>query len=175
MTHTPKLLAATLLGLSVGTSAWAIEPGPYIGANIGYGMTDDDIGPVTFDDESFTWKVLGGFRFAPFFGAEASWVDLGDYSSNGADVELDGFTLEGVGYLPLSTNIDLYAKLGAFFWSSDVTVAGISADDDGTDLVGGLGVRAALTENSGVALEWERYAAEVDVDAFTIGVDFRFQ
>ena len=100
--------------------------------------------------------------------------------------EVDGFTVLGVGRYPVMEQLDVFAKVGVFFWDAEGRIrlsgggitAAIETDEDGTDLVFGSGVRYTFMEHLSVRAEWERYSDvgddDNDVNLFTIGLQFNF-
>jgi len=177
------------LGGSLGYASFNEDESELAQDLTGAGLT----GTVSLDEEDFGWKLFGGYNFTQYFGAEFAYVDLGsvdvDFSitaplagSGTAEVDVDGFTFMGVGRYPIQPNFEVFAKVGAFVWDAEgdvtVTVGGISAtvgdDDDGTDVVFGLGASYHFTNNVGVRAEWERYNTDNSVDFFSLGLEYRF-
>lgn len=90
--------AILILGLGVSSSAFAADPGFYVGGGVGqarYGgdlvgqMQDafaqrptlDLLSAELVDDSDTAWKLFAGYRFGNGFGLEASFVDLGSAAS----------------------------------------------------------------------------------------------
>jgi len=196
-----NLKVITVVLLLATPLAYADDSGFFIGGSIGYSTLDVDDGDlvrelaaagitatVNVDDEDMGWKIFGGYNINQYFGVEMGYADLGETSidmnitapvvgSGSGDVSVDGFAIAGVGSYPISDQVDVYAKIGAYFWNADLSIGGLSGnvDDDGTEVLFGLGAKYQFTEQVGVRAEWERYGADdVDVDLFSIGVVFEF-
>ena len=204
-----KLLISIVL-VSVTWCAAAEESGFYFGGSVGYSNFDTDksdisaalplsglTGTVVVDENDLGWKSFFGYNFNKYLGLEGAYVDLGEIDGDfrittpppdtGKSVQgVDGFTVLGVGRYPIREQLDVFAKVGAFFWNVDNrinlsgggTTATIRHDEDGTDLVFGSGVRYEFMEHLSVRAEWERYSDvgddDSDVDLFTIGLQFNF-
>ena len=80
MTKTKTIASALLLGALGVSAAQAAAPlGPYIGIAGTQSRFDKhhfDIDDV--DDEDTGWEGILGYRFAPFFAVESSYIDFGD-------------------------------------------------------------------------------------------------
>ena len=137
----------------------------YFGASIGNAWqsatvdANEVIGEVSEISENSTgWKAFGGFQSEGIFGLEGGYRDLGKVKSSFGDVEYStkttGWDVEALGHIELSV-VDLFAKAGAFFWSTDSALSGLSGDDEsGTSFIWGLGAGISLGP-IGIRLEWE--------------------
>ena len=180
-----KLLSTTGVAL-IGTLAISpvLAEDAYLGLSAGESQLEDVCDDVEgtvigadCDDTDTAGKVFGGWKLADWFGLEAAYVDLGtaeiDAPGTSVDLDADGFSLSGVGFLPLSDNFDLFAKAGAYTW--DVEASGVAGtlDDDGTDATYGVGARVGLNDNVALRAELERYEIDdYDVDVASVGVEF---
>lgn len=144
-------------------------------------------GRVTeLDDDSFGWKIFAGYQFNIYFAAELGYTDLGDASATfvttaptaaTVNVDADAGALTGavIGSYPLNPDFGIFGKIGGQWWDVDGTAtaavggatASVSADDDGVDLLFGLGASYNVNEQVGLRLEWERYQGVGDSDAGT--------
>jgi OOP family OmpA-OmpF porin len=162
-----KVAIATLAALSLGTlTQTASAEGFYVGAGLGQttvkadGFKDDDIG----------FKIFGGYAFNQNFAAEIEYLDGGTAKDDGIKAEASYFAASVVGSIPLGNAFSLFARLGFAAWDLDTNVG----DDDGEDLLYGIGAAFNVTEQLQVRLEWE--AIDVDGgDADTIGVNALFK
>lgn len=146
----------------------------------------DDIGVVnSCDDNDTAWKLYGGYQFNSNFAVEAFYADFGENSATvtvsgtpvTATAEVSSLGIVGVGILPVSDNIDLFAKVGLYRWDADVkSTVGFSDDDDGVDVMFGLGASYAVTEHLKARVEWEHFS-DVDADGIQLlsaGLAFSF-
>lgn len=136
----------------------------YIGASIGNTWqsatldADEVIDEVTKIDENSTgWKIFGGFQSESIFGIEGGYRDLGEIKSTVDSYEFktssSGWDIQAMAHLKVAI-VDLFAKAGAFFWSTDASISKYSDDESGTDFIWGLGAGITLGP-IGVRLEWE--------------------
>jgi hypothetical protein len=173
-------LAALLLGLGAAP-ALAADTGFYLGAGLGQGSVEDVDFPgfEDFDGDDTGWKVIGGWRPIRFVAVEANYVDLGSASDNvaggvDADIDTTGFDVLGMLMLPLFI-ADLYVKAGVVAWQQDAQIRGLgSFDDDGTDLVWGVGGQLRFGSFA-ARLEFENFEiSNTDTDMLTLGVTWTF-
>ena len=168
-------LEATMLALLASPAAFAADPGPYVGAGVGYAdvLTDDEKddlrnvlraqgfnGNVDDDTENFNFRVFGGYQLTPNFGVELAYLTLGDLDLlatvtapvNGtvkAESDIDGFEFVATGAYPIYKDLDLTARIGGIYYNAGGDVSG----------TGPLGAA-------------NRYSVEDDGVAFTGGVGF---
>jgi len=133
-----KAIVATMIGSAfAATSAFAAEPGFYIGASGGETtaklegdvLVGDTVESFDFDESETGYKVFAGYNFLPWLGVEGGYVVLGqpqqDYtignSNIDAEFDLGGFEGFLVGTLPLG-NFDVFGKIGAIAADMDLDV-----------------------------------------------------
>lgn len=164
-------VGALLLTPIVTTQA-APAAGFYIGGSWGAYSVDES----SLDDNDDMLKGFVGFQLNEMFGIEGQWTDFDRISNDNNDrFEGDGKGLAAVLSFPISDRSAVFAKLGNFWWDSESSIAGSSPDPDGSDPFFGAGVKFGFNRNVAVRAEWERYdVANVDIDAFTVGVQFTF-
>lgn len=156
------LFAVSLIFFTQG--GLAAESGGYIGFSLG--EADDEI----LNESDTGYKLLGGYRATENLGGEIAFVDLGSYVNNLLDQY--GVSFQGVGYLPVGHNLDLFGKLGLFAWTVDV--GGFT--DDGMDLTYGFGASLRIDNRVSVRAEWERFTdiSGGDVDLLSAGIAYHF-
>jgi hypothetical protein len=92
----------------------------------------------------------------------------------------DGFSVSALGRYPFGERFAIFAKVGAYFWESDVSVTGgVTAPAEpkanGTDFAYGVGGDLYFGGKFGLRLEWERYALDPnDVDFVSASLLWRF-
>ncbi len=132
-----KLLSSMIFsGVMVaipGVSEAAATPvnptGPYVGGSIGQFNLDidhlDDVNnavQAVTDSDDNAWKVFAGYRFLPYLGVEAAYIDFGSpgdrFDASGSDgnykVEMSGFAPSLIGRAPLGP-VELFAKIGQYY------------------------------------------------------------
>jgi OOP family OmpA-OmpF porin len=114
------------------------------------------------------YRIAGGYQFAPMWGAEVSYGDLGKASLGSGvvfgipvsgDYESSGIQISATGTFPLGDAFSLIGKLGIA--RTDVKVsasgAGISASqsDTTTNLAYGIGAQYDFTKTVAVRAQYE--------------------
>lgn len=184
--------AAVLCGAS-GLAAAQGNPfsdlSPYVGAGAGHSDFDISSGDwgsgVSRDDDTDTaWRVFAGVRLFQFIGAELGYIDFGETTgTGGAKAEAQAVDLVALAAVPVFLRgphqFDVFAKVGGYWWDSDVRGAGTDTtlrDADDFDYTYGAGVQYQFS-NFGVRAEWQRYNdvfGRVDTDVIMGSVLFRF-
>lgn len=183
------LLFAALAAVASPALAQQPAPGWYMGA--AYGMTSFDLDTTgvtnaAVDDSDSGFKIFGGYEFTKNWAAEVGYVDFGKAGVSGSvlgipfsgDVGVTAFTFAGVGTMPLNESFSLFGKVGLWAWDAKVNVStGLgagSADDSGTDLFFGGGLRYNLNKNLALTLEVELYDSDDSVTMTSVGVRYKF-
>lgn len=167
-----KSLLAVAVSLAISSSANADT---YFGGSIG----QSDINEYNYETAD-SFKVFGGTR-SDNLGFEAAYIDMGQFDISGQNgtgsIDVNGFELSAVGYLPLSDNLDLMAKFGLFAWNVDAMVNNSSyGSDDGIDPTIGVGAQFKITDNMAVRAEYQ-VVTDVsggDIDMLSAGLSFNF-
>jgi hypothetical protein len=154
-----------------------------------------DVG-VNIDDAQLAYKFYAGYRFSLPVALELGYTDLGQIESTVGpepppplDDFLDelsddhpapgrGVTLALRGLLYGNDHVALNARLGVWYWSSDVEVHTTSAEvdihRDGVDLLYGLDFAWQPLEWGALRLDLERYYSDDDPSTLaTLGVEFQ--
>lgn len=190
------LIAAALAASSVPAMAqWMAPPQTpwYLGAGVGGGHLNRSGNDITgipnaqLDSNETAYTVRLGYLFSPYWGFEAAYYDFGKYNFHGslpgagnidgqAKAKSAGVNL--VGILPID-QFDLYGRIG---WtrseiklnaSSNIFTEPANHKDKENGALYGVGGRWNFMRNWGVFVEWDK-ADKIRVDAYTIGIDFRF-
>jgi OOP family OmpA-OmpF porin len=181
----PATLATLLMlpGVAFGQQGMLQNIEPYVGLGVGSSSHD-----VQGDDNDTGFKIFGGGLLNPNFGAELSYVDLGQFQEVGnpllgtltSRIEASAWALHGIGRLPLMNNqASVFGKVGVAL----AQVEANNTDDNSFDLAYGIGASYDFQKNLGVRAEWERYALgnndalldESDFDLFSASLVVRFQ
>ena len=150
--------------------------GPYVGATVGKpDWKADSIGGISGDSSGTAFKLYGGYRLTPHFATELSAVRLGRLSGPLGEAKADGYALDAVGLLPLSTAWTAFARAGV--GQIKTTAGGLK--DRGTTPKFGLGTQYQINTNTALRGEWERYrldafGAKSNVDTFSLGAQVSF-
>lgn len=203
MRHAVTLAAAVLAaaGLMGAAEVRAADTGFYVGGLVGassFDVNEDDLAGLadvlsglgldititgsSLDDSDVGFGAVVGYRFLPWFAAEARYVDLGEatYRARGTvsavesaalpfdlalKAKVKGPALSVLGILPFAERWELYARGEVLF--ADTKIEGkIDVDGDtgsqsdsanSTDFGVGIGVGANLGEHWAVRAEYERF------------------
>ncbi|MEB4592837.1 outer membrane beta-barrel protein [Candidatus Thiothrix sp. Deng01] len=199
-----RLALCLLLGLMGAAQAddammmggdFSTGPKMYVGTSVGSSKQGDTCNDPFFEggcnNQDLAWKAFGGVRFNPMFGAELGYYDLGDSSLNGStggapaklETSTTGTAITGVGYVPLTSQIEAFGKAGAIAWDQkhsklSGTTASQSAESGTSALLGG-GAQYQLNSNLFLRGEWEHMfnigsdsAYETDADLYSVGVSY---
>jgi len=165
-----------MLTLFMAASAPALAQG-YLGVGLGANFFRD-AEYFEIEDESTAFEVKGGIRLADVLALEMSYLNLGEFRDLAYDTDIgfSGVTVSGKAILPVGDQMDVYAKVGMYFWELDERNRWDSyALDEGEDLIFGGG--AAFYISDGLSLDLEYRMLELDdleTDLFTAGITFSF-
>lgn len=204
----PMLLAFNSLA-NTGTDH--VEKGWFIGANLGQSAANIDgdsiwrnlensgfaVSEINEDTRHLGYKLYTGYTFSRYFALEGGYFDLGNVAFNATTLPvsdytgntgLNGWNLDLVGKLPLSTNWSVLARLGVthnksktrFSSNGLINTTANNQQSSYTKHKYGLGVQYAISDVFALRLEAERYRMDDlignigDMDLYSLGVVYRF-
>src|SRR5690606_19747083 len=130
------------------------------------------------EDESTAFEIKGGGRLVDVCAVEMSYLNLGEFRDLHDDVDLgfSGVTLSGKAILPLGDQMDVYAKIGLFFWELDEKWGRRDyLVDEGEDLIFGVGASFYVTEQVSIDLEYRALEMlDLESELFTVGISRSF-
>ena len=95
---------------------------------------------------------------------------LGDYG-DGNEVDISGIEAAAIGKARIATGTDLFLRAGSLAWDAEFDHG---TDEDGVDAFWGAGFSYGL-DNLKFRGSVDRYSLdEVDVEAYTLGLEYRF-
>lgn len=144
------------------------ENGIYVGANYGYLKVD---GKDDFDDNSDVIEGLVGYRFNQYLAIEGGYVNFGDYGNSLSNAETDGYTAALKVSYPIVDRVELYAKGGQLWYSTDYDVLGFSGNKDDEGVFAGAGVAFKVTDRFLINAEYTWYDAGITVENVSNGAD----
>ena len=161
------LIKAFVIMMFITSSALA--QGIYLGAGIGNTFFSSEVTDAVnqakeINENSTAWKIFAGYRlpFVNFLGVEGGYRSFGNISTDINNVTYEsktaGWDLEAIGVFSIAI-IDLFAKAGVMFSSTDASGGGQSAEDTSNDFLWGLGAGAHFGP-FGARLEWESIAVD---------------
>lgn len=176
----PLLLGA---GLMVPGFAWAQQG--FVGVGVGSSSLADDndaMPGANVDDSDTGWKLFGGYSFNEFLGVEIAYVDFGEFGAATGNWEASTIAVSALGTWPLGSQFSLLGKLGVHRWDAERRLGVTSGDDNGTDVLYGIGLQYDFTDRINGRFEWERFASvgepavtgESDLDLLSVSVAYKF-
>jgi OOP family OmpA-OmpF porin len=169
------IYAAVAAALLSAAPAMAADGGGfYVGGAIGQFSVDEG----SFDESDTGYKLVGGWMFNQYVGGEVEYIDGGTVEDNNFGIDSTGINAALKGNWPVTEQINLYGKVGYFFWDADIDLTGDSgqeANESGSDLSWGIGAGYDFTDNFGVFGEWEWFQIEeADAEFMSLGVVWKF-
>ncbi|MFV2061024.1 MAG: outer membrane beta-barrel protein [Gammaproteobacteria bacterium] len=163
----------TLLILFLGlfsTSSLCLANEAYFGASVGESGTS-----LNGYNKPLGYKAFLGAHINDRFGIELGLVNLGEFKRNSTRFELTGIEISAVGFIPVGSNGNLFAKIGLFNW--DIDYPG-GASTDGSDVTIGIGVQLPISGNTLFRFEYQEFrdidASNVDFTLLSIGLALAF-
>lgn len=183
--HYPRTAAlAALITIVLSPVTAFADSGFFVGGAVGSASLDEDFNGLAVDSNSTSFRLVVGWRFNDHFAFEGGYHSFGDFEEQ-IDVggvptsvllEADGFTLGGVGSIPIGDRLSVFGRVGAFFWDGDADLNDVTvATPEDTNLYLGAGAGYAFTEQFSVTGDWSRYELEdAASNVFSVGFQFRF-
>lgn len=166
------LIVAALAASAVALPAAAqTMTSPEISVSGGYARFVD--GSEDWDGHSVTGRATA--RFTRYFGVEADLaVGLGSSDILGVDVRMNhNIAGYAVGYLPLSENADLFARVGYGSTEFEFEFGGVSTSDSYNGVTLGVGGQYFFDANNGVRMDVTRHEYD-DLDGGLDSVAFTY-
>lgn len=170
--------------------------GIYLGAaygrfNLGIHHLDDVPGAAQSvgHTHSDAWKAYMGYRFTPYVGIEAAYIDFGNngdrFSATGSNgnynLHLKGFAPSLILTAPVGP-VELFAKAGEYYYKVNTTInfdnpgPGIDTSHSSNDFVWGGGVGFVVASRVTLRAEYEKLEIKNggQTDALWLGAHYRF-
>ena len=180
---TQSILTAVAIAVLTPVTALA-DDGLFIAAGIGSADLSESFDGFDVDADSTAYRVAVGWRFNDYLAVDAGYQNFGrfdqtfDVAGTPTDVSLtaDGFTIGGVGSLPLSDRMSLFARAGAFFWDGDAEINNVTAaTPEDTNFYFGVGMRFGLTDRLSATVDGSRYDLDgTSSTVLSVGLNFGF-
>jgi hypothetical protein len=149
------------------------------------------------EDSRTAWQLYVGYSYTPSWGMEVGYVDLGKVKTrfSGTTTDIDtflstaseihpqtaqGWQLSGHFRYPLGERFAAKARLGAFAWQSDYTLATSTVSRrvtrNGLSGFGGVGVEYTLLHDTVAHLGYGRYDIDGEpIAVVSVGMSYRFE
>jgi OOP family OmpA-OmpF porin len=103
------------------------------------------------------WGVFIGHDFNPNFAVEAEYLNLGEIKGGTGSVKSTGFSVSGVGSLPLNEQFSLFGKLGYAMITGKPGGSFTGYDLKNRAFTYGFGGQLNITPSVGIRLGWDKY------------------
>ncbi len=164
-------LAISALGLSLiaGSVAAAPHQGSYAGIGLGSSTIEVDSFETDLDDTQIA--LFLGRQLNQYFATEVGFTSMGDVFNGEATqkADLTGIETSALGFIPMSSNVSVYGRLGYWSWDSDFA--------SGQDLFYGAGVEYSPNQRVQVRLEAKQYQIDgsvADLNLINGSIGYRF-
>jgi hypothetical protein len=144
------------------------DSGLYLGASYGYLKVDGD---DDFDDDKDAYQLFVGYGFNEFIAIEGSYIDFGDYGSDLANADTDGYTLGLKVSLPITEKVYVFAKGGQLWADTDYNLLGVESSSDDEGLFAGLGIGYKINKDWAIKLDYTLYDNDLDIDQAVDDID----
>lgn len=162
-----KILA---LALVAGFSLPALAGDYYVGADLARTRISDA------DLSGNGGSLFGGYRYNDSLAVELGYRRLLSKTlvEMGVPVKLkaNALQLSALGYVPLSTDLQLFGRLGANRIKAEGSAGGFRASDSETKLLVGVGLEYDLSKAVALRVEFQKPASDARV--FAAGLNLRF-
>ncbi|MDH5355773.1 MAG: outer membrane beta-barrel protein [Gammaproteobacteria bacterium] len=161
--------------VGINTNAYSESSNWYGGINIGRGDLD-----FSGYDDSSSLSLYAGNNLSDNGAYEFGYTDLGQFDVSGVPgtyIEVTGFEITGIGKMPVSNSVDLFAKFGIYFWNLDAVIFGtnIGGDDDNSITLG-AGADFSFNGNVSGRVAFQQYSdvSDEDITNISIGIHTNF-
>ena len=180
-----KIRLFTLILLGAGIMPTAVFAERYMGLAVG--QTDTNVAPDGNDvtENGTSSEIRAGRTLYDIFALEVGYVDFGDmkFAQGLAEGEISGdaFELTIVAHYPLNETFNLLASVGVSDWDTSLAGEGYEStyEDNGTDLVLGVGVNYMLNNRFSLDLKYKDYDIgaldkDLGMDCISLGIKLSF-
>lgn len=126
----------------------------------------------SYGDNYSGWNLYVGQRFHPHFAAEAGYRRLGQESVAGVNVRGGALQLSLLGFVPVSTDAQLFARLGANRVQIDARGNGVNAKEHESKVLYGFGVEYSLGKSLSLRTEYQRPTDDSGVSSLGLRLSF---
>jgi len=182
-------IGAVVLAIGAAASGYATAADNtfYIGGGLGQSRPNFDTAGTasgigtSFNGSDGAYKLYGGYKFHKNFSVEGTWINLGTYDSNIFNqVEIAGWGIALVGYIPVAKDFSLLARLGEN--RMRVKRIPLGTADNSWSPSFGAGLKYDFNPSFSARAEFERITKmgsnvttiNTDANVYTIGLSYQF-
>ncbi|NRB37177.1 MAG: outer membrane beta-barrel protein [Pseudomonadales bacterium] len=166
-----KMFLKGLMTLSLTLMAHVAAADFYIAA----GAYATSLDALSSDESDKALSVTFGWEppIIPFLSIEASYHDLGGYSSNNQSLDVTAYSAQGVFAFPIII-MDIYAKFG--YAKTDYDVSSDSGSDSSNDPYYAVGVALTMLPVIDIYAEYQHFdfGNDLAIGAYGLGVKAHF-
>ena len=178
-----SIIAATAI-VALTPTLVSADDGLVLTASVGSAELSESFDGFNVDADSTAYRITVGWRFNDYLTIDGGYQNFGRFDQTFDDagmpirisLKADGFTLGGVGNLPISDRVLLFARAGAFFWDGDAEINDVTAaKPEDTNFYFGAGVRFDLTDKLSASADGSRFELDgTSSTVLSIGLNYRF-
>jgi len=161
-----RLIGLGILLTAFAGSASAATPGGYLGFSIGSSEVD------TISESDTSFKFTAGYNANQNLGIEIQLISFGEFFNGLGYVDVTGLSIDGIGYLPVSSQFSLFGKFGMISYRAEL----FGLEDTGSELMYGLGGQFDINSNFAIRAEYENYndISGSDISMLSAGIIYTF-
>lgn len=144
------------------------EEGLYLGASYGHLRVDGD---DEFDDDKDAYEFRAGYSFNQYFAIDGSYIDFGEYGSELANADTDGFTLGLQLTLPIHESFDIFLRGGQLWYETESRIGNFVSDYDDEGMYAGVGLGYEINNDWMLTFEYNLYDVDLDVEGAVEDLD----
>ena len=159
-----------LLFLVINANTTLAEESSYMGAGLGGLVVDSN----NFVAGGASYNVMAGYRLNEHFKTEVQFIAASDLEDEPATISPQVITASILANHPITSNFDVFGRLGVAYWQADITLGQSSQlDKSDTDLTFGAGFE--LQYSSQITLRQEyQYVQMADGNSQSLGFQFNY-
>ncbi len=164
-----RLISTMFMGLLFAANLAIADKGGFsVGASAARATVGVKDTLANVDGDADGWRVFGRYMFSNNFGIEGGYSAFGTPDDNslpsGWEVESNSFDLYAVGAYPVTESLDLFGKIGAAAWKTEIEESEISeSSTNSVDLAVGIGGEFDLTKKFAIRGEFEWFDEDAPV------------
>ena len=166
-----RLISIMLTGLLFAANLANADKGDIsVGASAARASVNVQDTLTNVDGDADGWRLFGRYMFSKNFGIESGYSTLGTPDDNslpsGWEVESDSFDLYAVGAYPVTERLDLFGKIGAARWNTEIEESETSeSSTNSLDLAVGIGGEFDLTKKFAIRGEFSWFDEDAPVES----------
>ena len=165
------LISIMLTGLLFAANLASADKGEIsVGASASRASVNVNDPLASVDGDADGWRLFGRYMFSNKFGIEGGYGAFGTPDDNslpsGWGVESNSLDLYAVGAYPVTERLDLFGKIGAARWNTEIEESETSeSSTNSVDLAVGIGGEFDLTKKFAIRGEFSWFDEDAPVES----------